>query len=208
MDSVKGCWNAAAAVLEQQAVTSVFGLPGDDLDALAALTGAGIDFTVCRDQRNALFMTTGYALASGRTGVAVLGKGPALTNAVTGLLEAACSAAPVVLLSGGTSQQQRGSRAFQELDQVAVLAPVVKWAARVDHPDRLVPMLRKAFLAAQAGPPGPVYLELPDHLLEAEFTLPAERPGPVETPAAVTVAEDSPALTALRGARRPVVLVG
>lgn len=206
MTTITGSWKAAAAVLRDAGVTTVFGLPGDDMDALEAVADAGIRFVLCRDQRNAVFMATGYAIQSGDLGVALIGKGPAVTNAVTGLLEASCSAAQVLLLSAGTAVERRGSGAFQELDQLSVIAPLVKWAARVDHPDRLVPQLRRAELVARNGH-GPVYLELPDHLLKAEIPLPPGAAG-LETPAGVTVAAESPAWQALLAAKRPILLVG
>lgn len=206
--SVRGCWSAAVQVLALGGVESVFGLPGDDLDALAAVSAAGLSFTLCRDQRNAVFMATGYALQSGDLGVAIVGKGPAVTNTLTGLLEARSSAAPVLLLAGGTATEQRGNGAFQELDQLAVVAPLTKWSARVDHPDRLVPLLRRAMLVAADGVPGPVYLELPDHLLAAEFTPPAAPVAVPEAPAGLSLHPDSAALSLVRAARRPIVLVG
>lgn len=202
---ITGSWCAAAAVLRAAGVEVVFGLPGDDMDALEAVAGEGIRFVLCRDQRNAVFMATGYALQSGSLGVALVGKGPAVTNAVTGVLEASSSAAPVVLLSAGTAVERRGSGAFQELDQLSVVAPLTRWAARVDHPDRLVPLLRRA-MAVATHRHGPVYLELPDHLLKAEIPVPAG--GTIEVPASVAIALDSPATQALRAARRPILLVG
>lgn len=202
---ITGSWRAAAEVLREAGVTVLFGLPGDDMDALEAVADVGIRFVLCKDQRNAVFMATGYALQSGRLGVALIGKGPAVTNAVTGVLEASSSAAPVLLLSAGTAVERRGSGAFQELDQLSVVAPLTRWAARVDHPDRLVPMLRRA-MAVATHRHGPTYLELPDHLLKAEIPMPAG--GTVETPTQITLADDSPATAALRAARRPILLVG
>ncbi|GAA3375584.1 thiamine pyrophosphate-binding protein [Streptomyces sannanensis] len=211
-ETVTGCWNAVVSLLERDGVRAAFGLPADDLDLLEAVNGTGIRFVLCRDQRNALFMATGYALQSGEPGIAFTGKGPAVTNTLTGLLEAKCSAAPVVLLSAGTAADRRGAGAFQELDQLSVIGPMVKWAARVDDPARLAPMLQRALLVAREGVPGPVYLELPDHLLTARIPLPAQpedadaeqtvRPGTVQ------LGEDSAALRTLKSAERPVLLVG
>ncbi len=207
MTTVTGSWRATASVLRDAGVRTVFGLPGDDMDALEAIADAGIRFVLCRDQRNAVFMATGYAMQSGDLGVALIGKGPAVTNALTGLLEASCSAAPVLLLSAGTAVERRGSGAFQELDQLSVVAPLVRWAARVDHPDRLVPLLRRADLVARTDH-GPVYVELPDHLLKAEIPMPGTAAPELETPGGVTVTAESPALRALLTAKRPIVLVG
>ncbi|WP_328718511.1 thiamine pyrophosphate-binding protein [Streptomyces sp. NBC_00247] len=208
--TVTGCWQAVVQVLEQAGVRDAFGLPADDLDLLAALDTTDIRAVLCRDQRNALFMATGYALQSGRTGIAFTGKGPAVTNALTGLLEARSSAAPLVLLSAGTAADRRGAGAFQELDQLALVTPLVKWAARVDAPGRLVPLLRRALMVACEGVPGPVYLEIPDHLLTAEIPYDAGAPavhGAVR-PRTVQLAEDSEAIRTLRSAERPVLLVG
>ncbi|XVS68199.1 thiamine pyrophosphate-binding protein [Actinosynnema sp. CA-299493] len=204
---VRGAWHAAARLLAEADVEVVFGLPDDDLDALGALHAAGVRLVVCRDQRNAVFMATGYALRSGSLGVALVGKGPAVTNTVTGLLEAASSGAPVLLLSGGTAAERRGSGAFQELDQQAVVAPLVKSATRVEHPDRVAPAVRRAVLVATSGATGPVYVELPDHLLKVDVPVPPPAP-PVERPASVPASGDSAALDVLRHARRPIVLVG
>ncbi|GGW53242.1 hypothetical protein GCM10010503_33020 [Streptomyces lucensis JCM 4490] len=207
--SAAAAWATAAAVLAASGTRTVFGLPGDDMYALEAAHRAGLRFVLCRDQRNALFMATGWAIQSGGVGVAVVGKGPAVTNTLTGLLEASASAAPLLLLSGGTGAQHRGSGAFQELDQLAVVAPLVKYAARVDHPDRLVPTLHRALLVARHER-GPVYVELPEHLL-AEAVTPAGEPAApaaAETPQEVLAPAGSAALDALRTARRPILLVG
>ncbi|MEU4887759.1 MULTISPECIES: thiamine pyrophosphate-binding protein [Streptomyces] len=210
--TVTGCWQAVVRLLLQHDVPTAFGLPADDLDLLEALQDSGLHFVTCRDQRNALFMATGYALQSGRTGIAFTGKGPAVTNTVTGLLEARSSAAPVVLLSAGTPAERRGAGAFQELDQLAVVAPLVKWAARVDSPARVAPMLRRALLVAREGVPGPVYLELPDHLLTAEIPLPGTSDAAgredVERPRTVRLDAGASALRTLEAAERPVLLVG
>ncbi|TQM78743.1 acetolactate synthase-1/2/3 large subunit [Saccharothrix saharensis] len=204
---VRGAWHAVARLLAEAGVQVVFGLPDDDLHALDALHAAGVRLVVCRDQRNAVFMATGYALRSGALGVALVGKGPAVTNTVTGLLEASSSGAPVLLLSGGTAAERRGSGAFQELDQQAVVAPLVKSATRVEHPDRVAPAVRRAVLVATSGATGPVYVEVPDHLLAVDVPVPPPAP-PVERPTSASVAADSAALHVLRNAQRPIVLVG
>lgn len=203
-----GAWHVVADHLERAGGAPVFGLPGDDLALLRALESTAVPVVLCRDQRNAVFMAVGYALQSGQPAYCALGKGPAVTNALTGLLEARSSSAPVVVLAGGTGADRRGSGAFQELDQLAVVAPLVKWAHRVDHPNRLCPALEKAVYVATHGAPGPTYLEIPDHLVDAE----AVRVRPWDERSAVLVQPDRRALerglAAIRGARRPVLLIG
>lgn len=201
-------WHAAVDLLQANGVDTVFGLPADDLVFLKAIEATPIRMILCRDQRNAAFMATGHALRSGNTAVCVVGKGPATTNVATGLLEANRSGAPLVVLASGTANRVRGSGAFQELDQMAILSPLVKWAHRVDHPDRVVPALERAFFLATNGAPGPVYLELPDHLLEEEIQ--RDRPWRVATPVRYgpdPIALDE-SLRALHGSTRPVLLIG
>ncbi|RAG86004.1 thiamine pyrophosphate-binding protein [Streptacidiphilus pinicola] len=202
-------WHAVVDALVHHGVDTVFGLPGDDLGALHALEDAPVRMLLCRDQRSALFLATGHALQSGRTAVCVVGKGPAVANAVTGLLEAHTSGVPLVVLAGGTATKRRDSGAFQEVDQLALVRPLVKWAARIDHPDRLVPALDKAFLLAASGAPGPVYVELPDDLLDLEIVRTRPWADAPEVATAVTAdGVDSRALALVRAARRPVLLVG
>ena len=203
-----GAWHAVVDYLRTRGPDTVFALPGDDLAVLRALDHSGVRAVLCRDQRSAVFMATGYAMQSGRAAVCVVGKGPAVTNTLTGLLEARCSGAPVALIAGGTGADRRGSGAFQEVDQLPLIAPLVKWSHRVDHPDRVAPAIARAFQIAQYGPPGPVYLEIPDHLIDVE--VPQPRPWPDEP--VLAGGDAGPAAAALlpriRRARRPVLLLG
>ncbi|RLV04593.1 acetolactate synthase large subunit [Streptomyces griseocarneus] len=202
-------WSAIVDVLVANGVDTCFGLPGDDLELLRALDAVGLDLVPCRDQRNAMYMATGYALQSGRLAVCALGKGPAVTHAATGLLEARESGAPVLVLAAGAPERRRGSGGFQELDQVAVTAPLTRWAHRVGHPDRIVPATVTALTRAVGPPSGPVYLEVPDDVRTAEVLVTGPLPTLPEPllPESVPVAP-GPALAAIRASRRPVVLVG
>lgn len=201
-------WHAVADLVRHLGSRAVFGLPGDDMDLLGALEDADTRVVLCRDQRNALFMATGHALASGGLGVCAVGKGPALTNTLTGLLEARSAAAPVLLVAGGTGLDRVGTGAFQELDQLGAVRPLVKWAARVDDPARLVPTLNKAVTVAVNGTPGPVYVEIPDHIAAQ----PVPRSGPWRRAAAQRLDPDpdvlAEAFDLITAARRPVLLVG
>ncbi|MFH8590992.1 thiamine pyrophosphate-binding protein [Streptomyces rimosus] len=202
-------WTAIVDLLVANEVDTCFGLPGDDLELLRALDAAGLDLVPCRDQRNAMYMATGYALQSGRPAVCALGKGPAVTHAATGLLEARESGAPVLVLAAGVPERRRGSGGFQELDQVAVTAPLVRWAHRVGHPDRVVPATVTALTRAVGPPPGPVYLEIPDDVRTAEIPVTGPQPTlPEPLPLEPMPATPGPALAAIRASRRPVVLVG
>lgn len=203
-------WHAVVEGLLGAGFDTVFGLPSDDLGLLRAAEDSALKVVLCRDQRNAVLMAAGHALATGRPGVCVVGKGPALANAVAGLVEAETSRLPVLLLATGTASGALGTGAFQELDQVALVRPVTKLARRVEAAERLPDALEHALGVAAQGRPGPVYLELPDQLaaapvpasppLESGAVL-AQRPVPDPELLARTAAEVS-------AARRPLVLAG
>ncbi|MFE7316685.1 thiamine pyrophosphate-binding protein [Streptomyces sp. NPDC057555] len=201
-------WAAVADHLHHLGTRAVFGLPGDDMALLAALEPTDTRVVLCRDQRNAVFMATGYALATGRPGVCAVGKGPALTNALTGVLEARSAAAPLILIADGTRLDRLGTGAFQELDQLTAVRPYVKWAARADTPERLPALLEKAAAVAVNGTPGPVYLELAEQVVDAAVPRPGawrpaapQRPGPDPDALAATARR-------IAAARRPLLLVG
>lgn len=204
-----GAWEAVADYLGEIGTEALFCLPGDDLGLLRPLERTPMRVVLCKDQRNVVFMGIGYTLADNdRPAVCVVGKGPALTNALTGVLEANSTGAPLVLLASGTSAERAGTGAFQELDQLPLVKPLVKWAYRVEHPDRLCWALEKAVFVSTTGAPGPVYIEIPEHLLEAEIN----RSKPWEAVRTKSFYPDEESigesLQIIRRSSRPLVLVG
>lgn len=154
-----------AKKLESYGVNNIFGLPSDDLKFYHACENSGIDYLVARDQKNAMFMAVGYALAKRKTAVCNIGKGPAVAYGVGGLLEAKTQSAPLIVIASGTTTEQLGhGKSFQEANQMDIVKPVVKWSHRVDNPDSLHWVLEKAFYLANNGTPGPVYIEIPEDI--------------------------------------------
>ncbi|MDC2865524.1 MULTISPECIES: thiamine pyrophosphate-binding protein [unclassified Bacillus (in: firmicutes)] len=165
-------YEAIANVLKENEIDTVYGLPSDDLQLMNAIEDCGIEFLVNKDQRNAVFMATGYALAAKRLGVCIVGKGPAVSNCVTGLLEAHSQNAPVLIIASGTRTQTYGSqRAFQETNQMSLVSPLVKWCHRVETPDSIGWVLKRALFLALNGKPGPIYIEIPEDIGELYINL-------------------------------------
>lgn len=202
-------WEAVVDYLDHIGVQEIFGLPSDDLGFLKSLEKQSTArMILCKDQRNAVFMAVGHAMESEKPGVCVVGKGPALTNALTGLLEAKSLASPLILIATGTRLNRLGTKSFQELDQLSLVQSLVKWSYRVDHPDRLCWALEKGALLAVNGTPGPVYIEIPEQLFEEKIS----RKKPWE---ALTVRRFLPdetsmtqSLDRIRGSKRPLILLG
>ncbi len=130
-------------------------------------------------------MAAAHAQLTGEPGVCLVTAGPGATNLLTGVAEAYVGCLPMVLLAGrgATVNAQRG--AAQEVDTDRVFAPVTKWAVRVDRPDLVVDVLRRAFAIARSGRPGPVLVDLPRDVLDAEVEPSAYIPvGPPARPPA------------------------
>src|SRR5206468_9372030 len=83
----------------------------------------------------------------------------------TGVAHAFVDGAPVVALGGSSPVAQLGMGAFQEMDQLAMMRPITRWAERVYDPRRIPDLVDTAFRHAFAARPGPVYLDLPGDVL-------------------------------------------
>jgi|GEM_PF-646646 len=158
-------YQAIAAELKAYKTKVVFGLPSDDLLLMKEIKNAEMEFVVTKDQRNAMFMTIGYALATNSLGVCSVGKGPAVTNCMTGLLEGSSQSAPLLIISSSTNTLMYGDKkSFQEAKQMEIVSPLTKWSHRLENAESIGWVLKKAIFLATSGTPGPVYLEIPEDI--------------------------------------------
>ncbi|EMA6342444.1 thiamine pyrophosphate-binding protein [Bacillus cytotoxicus] len=173
-------YEAIANILKRNKIDLVYGLPSDDLQLMNVIEEYGIEFLVNRDQRNAVFMATGHALASKSLGVCIVGKGPAVSNCVTGLLEAQSQNVPILIIASGTRTKVYGDKkAFQEANQMSLVSPLVKWCHRLENPDSIGWVLKKALFMALNGKPGPVYIEIPEDIGELYVDLESVQFSPI-----------------------------
>jgi thiamine pyrophosphate-dependent acetolactate synthase large subunit-like protein len=158
-----------ADVLHRQGVRTLFTLCGGHISPI--LVGAkkrGIRVVDVRDEKNAVFAADATARLTGVPGVAAVTAGPGVTNTITAIKNAQLAHSPLILLGGATATVLKGRGALQDIDQLTLISPHVKWAATVSRVKDLVPTLERAFRIAQEGVPGPVFLELPVDLLYDE----------------------------------------
>jgi acetolactate synthase-1/2/3 large subunit len=156
-------------VLRRQGVRFLFTLCGGHISPI--LVGAkrrDIRVIDVRHEANAVFAADAVARLTGIPGVAAVTAGPGVTNTITAVKNAQLAQSPVIVLGGATATVLKGRGALQDIDQIALIEPHVKWAAACTRVRELVPTLEQAFTVAQEGVPGPVFVEVPVDLLYPE----------------------------------------
>ncbi len=158
-----------AAELMKKGVAFVATLCGHGLDDLDdACDRAGMRLVDVRNEQAAGYIAEAVGRLSRNVGVCAVSSGVAHVNALTGVCNAHFDGAPMLLITGSGSAGTAGLGHFQDLDQVAIAAPLCKYAETVRHPERIPQMLHEAFEAAVSGRPGPVHLTVPQNVLAAD----------------------------------------
>jgi thiamine pyrophosphate-dependent acetolactate synthase large subunit-like protein len=158
-----------ASVLVERGVRFLFTLCGGHISPI--LVGAkahGIRVVDVRHEVDAVFAADAVFRLTGVPGVAAVTAGPGVTNTITAIKNAQLAQSAVVLLGGAAATLLKGRGALQDIEQMPLIQPHVKWAASASTVRELVPMLEKAFDVARSGVPGPVFLECPIDLLYDE----------------------------------------
>ncbi len=158
-----------ASVLKKQGVPFVFTLCGGHISPiLVACKRAGIRIVDVRHEVNAVFAADAVSRLTGVPGVAAVTAGPGVTNTITAVKNAQLAQSALVVIGGATATMLRGRGSLQDIDQMALIRPHVKWAARPNRLADVGPSLEKAFKIARSGVPGPVFVELAVDLLYDE----------------------------------------
>jgi acetolactate synthase I/II/III large subunit len=157
-----------ARSLAAHGVTHLFGLGGGHIDTVwSAAPKVGIRVVDVRHEAAAAYAAEGWALATGQLGVCMVTAGPGLTNALTGLATAHANGSPMLCIAGAATSRGRDVGEVEALDQLALAAPVTKWARAIQHVEQLGDYVATAFSHAVTGRPGPVYLEVPIDLVHS-----------------------------------------
>ncbi|MGO4326396.1 thiamine pyrophosphate-binding protein [Cupriavidus sp. 2TAF22] len=203
--------DALAGTLAQAGVKRIFTLSGNHImPVFDACLDAGVGLLHTRHEAATVHMADAWARLTGEFGVAMVTGGPGHANAVSALYTAQMSESPLVLLSGHAPNRQHGFGAFQEMRQAEMAAPVAKAAWTCAGADSIAADMALAMQIAASGRPGPVHLSLPTDALEdavREAGVPASIAVPAHAPA-LAAQDASAVLSALAGARRPLILAG
>ena len=196
--------------LENEGVTHVFGIPGEEnIRLIEALSKSSIQYVLTRHEQGASFMAETYGRLTGKAGVCSATLGPGAINLLLGTADATTNSTPLVALSAQVGMQRSFKESHQGVDLVPMFAPVTKWSALMATPGAAPEMIRKAFKLAQTERPGAVYLAVPEDVEGAEVPA-ALVPLRVNVPRADEPSAEQVARAAavLRAARNPVVLAG
>jgi len=193
-----------------QGADLAFCVPGESylpvLDALHDVRDR-LRLIVCRQEGGAAYMAEAYGKLTGRPGIVFVTRGPGASNAAIGIHTAAQDSTPLIAFIGQVGTDVVDREAFQEIDYRRMFGSVAKWAAQIDHAERIPEYVARAFRVAQSGRPGPVVLALPEDMLAAKaevaeierIAVPAVHPSPAQLQALRSL---------LASARRPLVIVG
>ena len=196
--------------LENEGVTHVFGIPGEEnIRVVDALSESSIRYVLVRHEQAASFMAEVYGRLTGKAGVCSATLGPGAINLLLGVADATTNSTPVVAFSAQVGMHRKFKESHQGIDLVSMFQPATKWAELIATPDAVPEMIRKAFKLAETERPGAVYLAVPEDVEKADAPQGA-RPLGVNRPRSD---EPSPvqlrrAADVLRAAKNPIVLAG
>jgi len=199
------------ALLDEE-VETVFGYPGGAvLPLYDVLYDSDLKHILVRHEQCAAHAADGYARASGKVGVCIATSGPGATNLVTGIATAYMDSSPIIAIAGQVATQLIGNDAFQEVDMLGITMPITKHSFRPNNPNEIPRIIKSSFKIAGTGRPGPVVIDLPKDIQEAEldeyvdktFKLPGYKPTLKGHPLQIKRAAD-----AIIKAEKPVILAG
>ncbi|GED40750.1 5-guanidino-2-oxopentanoate decarboxylase [Cobetia marina] len=204
-------------------VDTIFGIPGvhtvelyRGLEPDADPAARTIRHVTPRHEQGAGFMADGYARSTGKPGVCFIITGPGMTNITTAMGQALADSIPMLVISSVNRSDTlgRGQGRLHELpSQQQLVSGVARFSHTLLDPSALPEVLARAFALFEGARPGPVHLEIPIDLFNAEITLPAGRSTHDVTRSRIGRLAPDPtlideAVALLTGAQRPLVLLG
>ncbi len=160
---------ALAEMVQRHGVDMAFGMGGFQLlPYYEGMRALGARHILINDERTGAFAADAAARVSGKAAVVDATLGPGATNLVTGLAESMNAGVPLVAITGDAHRGYARRNMTQETRQVEILTPVVKEMIRVEQIERIPELMRRAFLTATSGRPGPVVVDVPEDISHAE----------------------------------------
>ena len=200
---------------EQKGVDTIFGYMGGMITHLAdsIATNDKVKFVQVYHEQTASIAVEGYARVTGNIGVAMATSGPGATNMMTGIADAYFDSIPTIYITGQVNTYEYKydkpirQLGFQEMDVVATVKEITKYAVMITDEKRIRYELEKAFYLAKNGRPGPVLLDIPMNIQRAEVN-PAELESYIPEPVEKAICDFNSINNLLKAAKRPMLLVG
>ena len=198
--------------LKEQGVDTVFGYPGGTiLNVYDELYKHSDEIThiLTSHEQGASHAADGYARATGKVGVCFATSGPGSTNLVTGIATAFMDSIPMVAITCNVGVPLIGKDSFQEIDITGITMPITKYNFIVKDVNKLADTIRRAFVIAQSGRPGPVLVDIPKDVTANKTEYEPVKIGPVNKFKDIVPAEEiTQAVDMIKTAKKPFVFVG
>ncbi len=202
-----------AAALESAGITHAFGIPGThNMELYDALSRSTVTPVLITDEQSAGFLADGMARSGGPLACANVVPGAGVTHCLSGIAEAFMDGVPLLLLTCGIRTDSKFKYQLHDIDQLAILRPIVKGTWKPERGEDIAPAILEAARLARAGCPGPVAVEIPANLyLLGQTYDPARVAGLLDvapTPPPVDAAAVKAVADLLTSAARPLLHVG
>ncbi|GFP68109.1 putative 2-hydroxyacyl-CoA lyase [Saccharomyces cerevisiae] len=160
-----------AQLLQKYGIDTVFGIVGIPIVQLAdTMVANGIKFIPCRNEQAASYAASAYGYISDKPGVLLIVGGPGLIHALAGIYNSMSNRWPLLVIAGSSSQSDIHKGGFQELDQVSLLSPFLKFTGKLT-PDNIDMITQKALNYCIQGTAGVSYIDVPADFIEYEKPL-------------------------------------
>lgn len=202
--------------LREQEADTIFGYPGGTVINIydALYEKKDITHILTAHEQGATHAADGYARATGKVGVVLATSGPGASNTVTGIATAYRDSVPMVVITGQVARSMLGKASFQELDITSITKSITKKNYIVKSPEKLAEIVREAFEIARSGRPGPVLIDIPNDIQQAEIDYqPVEIDTSYKTASLSDMSEEMnsylyKAVELINSSKRPVIYAG
>jgi acetolactate synthase-1/2/3 large subunit len=196
--------------IQSLGIDRIFTLVGDHLNEVLEVAALRrIPIFDMRHESGVTHAADAWARITRRPSLSLVTGGPGHTNSLTGIATAFLAASPLISVSGSRPTLAADRQSFQDIDQIGMARPVVKWAAQPPAASEIPFYLGRAYAEAVSGRMGPVHLTIPADLFRAEARTPQALPAPPIQPALLPAACEAERLLALlRAAEKPLIIAG
>ena len=207
--------SALIRALADENVDLLFGYPGGAALHIydAIYQQDKVQHILVRHEQAAVHAADGYARATGKVGTVLVTSGPGATNAITGIATAYMDSIPLVVISGQVASHLIGTDAFQETDMMGISRPIVKHSFLIQSPEEIPEVVKKAFIIAKTGKPGPVVIDVPKDMTDPNHLFDYQYPKDIKmrsysAPSEEEASNIDEAVSLLEKAKKPVLYAG